>query len=47
MSHELAENKVKTIVKLTKEGLLRPDIARQVGCSKQTVYKYQVKNGLM
>ena len=38
---------IKQIVDLTKQNFVRPEIARQVGVSTWTVFKYQKAFGLM
>ena len=41
---KLPLEKIQLIVKLTKEGQMsRPQIAKTVGCSKATVWRYQKK----
>jgi transposase len=39
--------KVDVILNLTYEGYSRPDIAKETGCSKSTVYNYQKRLGLI
>jgi len=40
-THTISEEKKRQIIKLTKEGLNRPTIAKKVGVNKTTVWKYQ------
>jgi len=43
----ISQKRISHIAKLTKEGMNRPSIAREVQVSKFTVYKYQKKLGLL
>lgn len=43
----LSNEKIKIIIKLSEQRLSRPTIAKEAGCSKNTVYRYQTKNGLL
>jgi len=40
-THTISEEKKEMIVKLTRDGLNRPTIAKIVGVNKTTVWKYQ------
>lgn len=41
MIKEIGLDKVTRIVELSQKGVFRPDIARDLGISPSTVYKYQ------
>ncbi len=41
MIEEIGLEKVTKIVELSQKGIFRPEIAREIGISPSTVYKYQ------
>lgn len=43
----LSQEQIQEIVKLSEARCSRPEIAEQVGCSKNTVYRYQNNLGLI
>jgi len=47
MGEEISSDRVITILQLTQNGTYRPNIAREVGVSKSTVFKYQKKFDLI
>ena len=41
MKRDLDLEQVTTIIKLTKEGVFKPEISRKIGASKSSVLKFQ------
>jgi len=47
MGESISLNKVTQIIELTKGGMFKSEIARKLGVSKSTIYKYQQRFSLI